>query len=250
MRILAQWCNGHSVIVAVSILVLPFFSALLLDAGATSANGPNPRLLTLGGLTLLLSMILTGLQEWGSRASQHEAAQTIVLSGDALSPMLQLIAEMPAMTNSKRSTHLTAVMQNALGAIQLLFPDIPRLRASVFRQGHHGMDAVAHMGRSHPPGNFVRGTPRGDHALALVDNRASRRVDDVELEADLKEEGGPPRAYRSFVSAAIFNEHKAFGMLSVDAPDVGAFDETDEEALRLIARVLAVAFSIADPARG
>ena len=45
-------------------------------------------------------------------------------------------------------------------------------------------------------------------------------------------------SYRSFISVAVFCADQDLGMLSVDAPEGHAFDETDLNVMRAMAQLL------------
>ncbi|HSO52555.1 MAG TPA: GAF domain-containing protein [Actinomycetes bacterium] len=49
----------------------------------------------------------------------------------------------------------------------------------------------------------------------------------------------PGATYRSFISLSVFCGEQNLGMLSVDAPEPHAFDETDLNVMRAMAQLLA-----------
>jgi len=86
----------------------------------------------------------------------------------------------------------------------------------------------------------VRIAPRRAHeALLLVRFHDFLLVDDVR--AETLPRGAEPRpgaTYRSFISVAVFCGEESLGMLSVDAPEPSAFDETDLNVMRAMAQLL------------
>ncbi len=80
---------------------------------------------------------------------------------------------------------------------------------------------------------------RGQEALLLVRFHDFLLVDDVR--AETLPRGAEPRpgaSYRSFISVAVFCAEEDLGMLSVDAPEPYAFDETDLNVMRAMAQLL------------
>ena len=83
------------------------------------------------------------------------------------------------------------------------------------------------------------GDRRGQEALLLVRFHDYLLVDDVR--GDELPRGAEPRpgaGYRSFISVAVFCAEENLGMLSVDAPEPHAFDETDLNVMRALAQLL------------
>jgi GAF domain-containing protein len=104
------------------------------------------------------------------------------------------------------------------------------------------MRATAWFGRGDPPETVFTGAPddrRGQEALLLVRFHDYLLVDDVG--AETLPRGAEPRpgaSYRSFISVAVFCAEENLGMLSVDAPEPFAFDETDLNVMRAMAQLL------------
>ena len=98
------------------------------------------------------------------------------------------------------------------------------------------MRASAWFGRGDPPTTVFTDDPgdrRGQEALLLVRFHDYLLVDDVRAEELPR--GAEPRpgaTYRSFISVAVFCGEQNLGMLSVDAPEPHAFDETDLNVMR------------------
>jgi GAF domain-containing protein len=104
------------------------------------------------------------------------------------------------------------------------------------------MRTAAWFGRGDAPTTVFTDDPgdrRGQEALLLVRFHDYLLVDDVR--ADPLPRGAEPRpgaSYRSFISVAVFSGEQDLGMLSVDAPEAHAFDDTDLNVMRAMAQLL------------
>ncbi len=123
-------------------------------------------------------------------------------------------------------------------------PDSTRVAIYEFRgtQDLHLADWVGR--RDEPRQSFEESdVPYGRN---VVEFAASARGD-VDRVPDVRSEGGPaPRGdvhrnaqYRSYMSIAVSTAGRSWGMVSVDSPEPGAFRETDEGTIALLAGVLA-----------
>jgi GAF domain-containing protein len=89
------------------------------------------------------------------------------------------------------------------------------------------------------------GNTRGDRAIALVKERKSLFVPD--LDSDPPEDWeGSGSDYRTFISASIFAGERAYGMLTVDAPAADDLGENDVYLVLVLADLLAIAFAEAE----
>jgi GAF domain-containing protein len=108
--------------------------------------------------------------------------------------------------------------------------------------GEREMRAAAWFGRGDAPTTVFTDDPgdrRGQEALLLVRFHDYLLVDDVRAEELPR--GAEPRpgaGYRSFISVAVFCGDQNLGMLSVDAPEPHAFDDTDLNVMRAMAQLL------------
>jgi GAF domain-containing protein len=120
--------------------------------------------------------------------------------------------------------------------------DGERARATFFELSEGEMRAAAWFGRGDPPTTVFTDAlddRRGQEALLLVRFHDYLLVDDVRAEELPR--GAEPRpgaTYRSFISVAVFCADQDLGMLSVDAPEPHAFDETDLNVMRAMAQLL------------
>jgi GAF domain-containing protein len=120
--------------------------------------------------------------------------------------------------------------------------DGERARAVFFQLERGEMWPAAWFGRGDPPTTVFTDDPddrRGQEALLLVRFHDYLLVDDVRAgELPRGAEPRPGAGYRSFISVSVFCGEQNLGMLSVDAPEAHAFDETDLNVMRAMAQLL------------
>ncbi|GAB3869411.1 hypothetical protein GCM10028801_46230 [Nocardioides maradonensis] len=204
----------------------------------------------LGGLALCLaSAFLLVVREVGTAAraaaSELEAGRLHVAMKDALQPVAELIAAMPAKTKRQREAEVKNVATQAVGALTLLLKDVNRLRAVVYQLDPSGMSAVAYAGRGDKPSPFLSGTARGDYALQMVAAGGDWFEPDT-AEATNVAYAGSGSGYHAYISASIRTDADAFGMVTVDAPEAGDLVDTDRQIVLLVADLLAIAYAEAD----
>ena len=208
----------------------------------------------LGVVALLGALVIQATISWADRENEQgekTAAERLrVAMKDALQPVAELSAEMPALTPVKRAARLREVAQQAVSALCLLLKDVDRLRAVVYEVDPSGtsMSCLAYHGRGATPKGFEAGTPRGDSALDLVRHAGYKFAADLAT-ARPADYGGTVSDYRTFTSAAISNGPNAYGMVTVDAPNAGDLVDTDAQLVLLMADLLSIAFAVADQAK-
>ncbi|WP_194838738.1 hypothetical protein [Nocardia sp. XZ_19_369] len=200
------------------------------------------------GIMQLIIVVFFQLAEKRRREVElDEAGRLRVAMKDALQPLAGLIADMPGMNESERSAQLRCIAHQAVGALKLLLKDVDRLRAVVYAMaGDDGpMEVIGYCGRGdgRPPEPFVPGTPRGDLAIAMVRERETRFMRDIDQEAP-ENYGGSRKGYKTFIAAAIKNGEYGYGMVTVDAPRAGDLVDTDMQIVMLVADLLAIAFAV------
>jgi GAF domain-containing protein len=165
-----------------------------------------------------------------------------LIVGDVVTPIAEVVGKVhQARTPAERESLRGQLKQLIVEAAANLC-DGERARATFFELGGGDMRATAWFGRADPPTTVFTDEPddrRGQEALLLV------RFHDWLLVDDVRDEGLPrgaePRpgaSYRAFISVAVFCGDREFGMLSVDAPEPHAFDETDLNVMRSMAQML------------
>ena len=162
--------------------------------------------------------------------------------GDVVTPIAEVVGKVhQAATETERGSLRGQLKQLIVEAAANLC-DGERARATFFELHGGEMRATAWFGRGDPPETVFTDAPddrRGQEALLLVRFHDFLLVDDVRAESLPR--GAEPRAgatYRSFISVAVFCAEENLGMLSVDAPEPFAFDETDLNVMRAMAQLL------------
>jgi GAF domain-containing protein len=102
------------------------------------------------------------------------------------------------------------------------------------------------------PQPFVRFTPRGETALAMVRSGEDRLVPNIDrLEPGAPDYRGSRGGYETFIACSITAGTKPQGMVTVDAPHPNVLSGPDLQIVGLVADLLAVAFALATrPQRG
>jgi GAF domain-containing protein len=162
--------------------------------------------------------------------------------GDVVTPIAEVVGKVhQAATETERGSLRGQLKQLIVEAVANLCDGV-RARATFFELDGGEMRATAWFGRGDPPETVFTDAPddrRGQEALLLVRFHDFLLVDDVR--AETLPRGAEPRpgaTYRSFISVAVFCAEENLGMLSVDAPEPFAFDETDLNVMRAMAQLL------------
>jgi GAF domain-containing protein len=162
--------------------------------------------------------------------------------GDVTTPIAEVVGKVhQAATEAERGSLRGQLGQLIVEAAANLC-DGERARATFFELHGGEMRATAWFGRGDQPETVFTEAPadrRGHEALLLVRFHDFLLVDDVR--AETLPRGAEPRpgaTYRSFISVAVFCGDQNLGMLSVDAPEPHAFDDTDLNVVRAMAQLL------------
>jgi hypothetical protein len=99
-----------------------------------------------------------------------------------------------------------------------------------------------------PTTTFVEGTALGDEMLRMVDDRESRRNEDVTVTPPPGFRG--PKDYRTYIATSVAAGDLVFGMLTIDAPEPRSLTDDDEALMRLLAQLLAAGLAANDPSGG
>ncbi|BBX19792.1 hypothetical protein MDUV_46520 [Mycolicibacterium duvalii] len=205
------------------------------------------------------AIVVGGLVLWAKQRASEEVANLDmkvadrfrITIKDALQPVAELIADMPAQTRTVRRESIKTVSTQAVSALRLLLKDVSRLRATVYQINADGdMECVCYHGRGNSvqPQPFIRTTLRGERALEFVRRGGEplfiRDIDKVnEGDVDYR---GTRSGYKTFISASIHNDADGYGMVTIDAPRAGSLVDTDKQLVALVADLLAIAFAIAE----
>ena len=184
-------------------------------------------------------------QELETRSAETLAIETDaklrLVVGDVVTPIAEVVGRVHQASGKERETLRGQLGQLVVEAAASLC-DGERARAVFFQLERGEMRAAAWFGRGDPPTTVFTDSPgdrRGQEALLLVRFHDYLLVDDVRAEELPR--GAEPRpgaTYRSFISVAVFCADQDLGMLSVDAPEPHAFDETDLNVMRAMAQLL------------
>ncbi len=162
--------------------------------------------------------------------------------GDVMAPIAEVVGRIhQAGGDADRSSLRGQLKQLVVEAVAHLSGS-ERTRAIFFELKGGAMRPEAWTGRSDPPGAVFTDRPddrRGQEALLLVQHHDFIQVDDVDEErAPHGVQPRPGAGYRAFISVAVFSGDQDFGMLTVDAPEPYALDETDLNVMRAMAQLL------------
>jgi GAF domain-containing protein len=165
-----------------------------------------------------------------------------LILGDVITPIAEVVGRIhQAGGEPERSSLRGQLKQLVVEAVAHLC-GTERTRAIFFELRGRTMRPEAWTGRADPPHTVFTdqfGDRRGQEALLLVEHHDFLMVHDVDSEAvPPGVQARPGSQYRSFISIAVFCGDQDFGMLTVDAPEARAFDETDLNVMRAMAQLL------------
>jgi GAF domain-containing protein len=185
-------------------------------------------------------------QETDTRSAETLAIETDarlrLIVGDVITPIAEVVGRVHQTSGKGERESLRGQLKQLVVEAAANLCDGERARAVFFQLERGEMRAAAWFGRGEPPTTVFTDGPgdrRGQEALLLVRFHDYLLVDDVR--ADELPRGAEPRpgaSYRSFISVAVFCGEQNLGMLSVDAPEPHAFDDTDLNVMRAMAQLL------------
>jgi GAF domain-containing protein len=179
--------------------------------------------------------------------AEDASARIQLVLNDALEPLTYLIGRItdrPRWSFGREAVELQgqakAVVLSAaaevLGADRLrscFFARVDEKPVRLVPSGFHGR-------AEEPRTTFVEGTDLGDFALGLLARREDLFCADTEAASPPGWDPGPHK-YRTFIVVPVATEARQFGILTVDGLEVGDLTEDDVTAVRVLARLLAVA---------
>jgi GAF domain-containing protein len=230
--------------------------AVALGYAATTLREGPPRTpadwsLVLGGaVAVAIPLYVKSRRELRQEAATRSAealaiemdAKLHLVLGDVITPIAEVVGRIHQSGDTTERSSLRGQLKQLVVEAVAHLCGSERTRAIFFELKGRVMRSEAWTGRADPPHTLFTDTPgdrRGQEALLLVEHRDFLMVDDVEAEA--VPPGVRPRPgsqYRSFISIAVFCGDDSFGMLTVDAPEPHAFDETDLNVMRAMAQLL------------
>jgi GAF domain-containing protein len=179
--------------------------------------------------------------------AEDASAHIQLVVNDTLEPLAYLIGRItdrPRWSFGREAVELQgqakAVVLSAaaevLGADRLrscFFARVEEKPVKLVPSGFHGR-------AEEPRTTFVEGTELGDFALDLLARREDLFCADTRAASP---PGWAPggHAYRTFIAVPVATEARQFGILTVDGLEVGDLTDADVAAVRVLARLLAVA---------
>jgi GAF domain len=185
-------------------------------------------------------------QEAEARSAETLAIETDaklrLVVGDVVTPIAEVVGRVHQTSGKGERESLRGQLKQLVVEAVASLCDGERARAVFFQLDRGEMRAAAWFGRGDPPTTVFTDDPddrRGQEALLLVRFHDYLLIDDVRAEELPRGvEPRPGAGYRSFISVSVFCGEQNLGMLSVDAPEPRAFDETDLNVMRAMAQLL------------
>ena len=229
-------------------VVLGYTVAVLRDGAPVSGGGWT--LVAVGAVAVSVPLWVKSRRELRQEAETRSAetlaietdAKLRLVVGDVVTPIAEVVGRAHQASDRAERESLRGQLRQLVVEAAASLCDGERARAVFFQLERGEMRAAAWFGRGDPPNTVFTDKPgdrRGQEALLLVRFHDYLLVDDVHAEELPR--GAEPRpgaGYRSFISVAVFCADQDLGMLSVDAPEAHAFDETDLNVMRAMAQLL------------
>jgi hypothetical protein len=238
-----------------SFVVLEALAVALGYTTSTLREGPPKDLsdwsYVLGGaVAVAIPLYLKSRRELRQEAATRSAESLAIemdtklhlVLGDVMTPIAEVVGRIHQAGNDADRSSLRGQLKQLVVEAAAHLCGSQRTRAIFFELRGHAMRPEAWTGRSDPPNTVFTDRAddqRGREALLLVREHDYLQVDDVADEnLPLAVRPRPNAGYRAFISMAVFSGDQDFGMLTVDAPDTNAFDDTDLNVLRAMAQLL------------
>lgn len=183
-------------------------------------------------------------QRKGAEQAAIEAAVDMrVTINDALDPIVTQLGRMATTTNRQergnlREATVTMILDSAAHLIKG-----ERVRACWFRieeRGKRRLEPAQYVGRADAPVTvFEEGTDEGDSVFAMIGKNQHVQSSDVDRDPPEGWRGSADHGYRSFIAVPVVAGPTPYGMLTVDAMDVGGVGPADVPFVRLLAGLLA-----------
>ena len=235
-------------VVEAGAVVLGYAVAVLRDGAPVTGGGWA--LVAVGAVAVAVPLWVKSRRELRQEAETRSAetlaietdAKLRLVVGDVVTPIAEVVGKVHQASAKGERESLRGQLKQLVVEAAASLCDGERARAIFWKLERDEMRAAAWFGRGEPPTTVFTDGPgdrRGQEALLLVRFHDYLLVDDVHAEELPR--GAEPRpgaGYRSFISVAVFCADQDLGMLSVDAPEAHAFDETDLNVMRAMAQLL------------
>jgi transcriptional regulator with GAF, ATPase, and Fis domain len=187
-------------------------------------------------------------QRKGAEQAAIEAAVDMrVTINDALDPIVRQIGRIAtAPTRQERGNLREATVPMILDSAAHLIKG-ERVRACWFRleeKGIRRLEPDQYVGRADAPVTvFAEGTTEGDSVFAMIRHNEHVYTSDVDRDPPPGWRGSAEHGYRSFIAVPVVAGQTAYGMLTVDAMNVGGIGPGEVPFVRLLAGLLADALA-------
>jgi transcriptional regulator with GAF, ATPase, and Fis domain len=187
-------------------------------------------------------------QRKGAEQAAIEAAVDMrVTINDALDPIVSQLGRIATAASRQergnlREATVTMILDSAAHLIKG-----ERVRACWFRieeKGPRRLVPAQYVGRADAPVTvFEEGTTEGDSVFAMI--RQNQHVQSSDVDHDPPEgwHGSAEHGYRSFIAVPLVAGQTPYGMLTVDAMNVGGVSHAEVPFVRLLAGLLADALA-------
>jgi hypothetical protein len=203
-----------------------------------------------GAVAVAIPLYLKSRRELRQEAAARSAESLAIemdtklhlVLGDVMTPIAEVVGRIHQAAGDADRSSLRGQLKQLVVEAAAHLCGSERTRAIFFELRGHVMRPEAWTGRSDPPNTVFtdqQDDRRGREALLLVRQHDYLQVDDVADESlPLPVRPRANAGYKAFISMAVFSGDQDFGMLTVDAPDTHAFDDTDLNVLRAMAQLL------------
>lgn len=210
----------------------------------------------IGAIVAVIGALLIMAVAWWD--AQSDDLDTVALARDQVfeglvAPLLEHAAQTPRMSASDRRSQLEMVAKMVAADLVSAFQPVPEVRVVVYAisDDKQKLTPIAYKGRPHKPGNFVRGTDRGDRAFAVLEGLNRRFIAVPDLSNARPEEwAGSGEGYTTFISAPIGDGKLSYGLLTVDGPVAGSLDAQHGSTMATFAAALGIFFAEAKRSSG
>lgn len=242
--------SGRAGIAAITLVLAAAGPTLI---GFTSAVGPFWALMLFGGVALILAAIaIQAVQVFRDngriKSVETEREDMRRQVRDALKPIPELIAQLPALSYGERTHRLQGIAQACATALfMLVSPHAEGVRANVFvlEEDPDRMEWLAHVGRGETPRPFVAGTERGDSALEFITQLKPVFYPDLTIARPDGYEGSMSD-YETFISVPVWSDETVHGMVTIDSPGKNNLTVGDQYLVEVVAELMATAFVVAN----
>jgi transcriptional regulator with GAF, ATPase, and Fis domain len=187
------------------------------------------------------------LRKQAEQAVIEAAVEMRVTINDALDPIVRQLGRIAtASSRQERGNLREATVPMILDSAAHLIK-AERVRACWFRIADdkpRRLEPAQYAGRADEPVTvFEEGTAEGDSVFAMIRHNQHAQSSDVDTDPPPGWHGSAEHGYRSFAAVPVVAGHTPYGMLTVDAMNVGGVTHAEVPFVRLLAGLLADALA-------